>query len=82
MSIESNNDPYGYVDSELFDHSRNILNALEIASSKNVDLVVFPEGYLRNFGERQLYVNDLSLNPAIRDITQACRKLGVWTQTN
>ena len=49
--------PYNWSETELYEHSRHVLEAIELAKKNDVQLVIFPEGYLRDFGSRSLYAN-------------------------
>lgn len=67
-------DPYQWDDQMLYRHSRHVLSAIAYAGQINASLVVFPEGYLKDFGDHPIYSNDLLLNPAIRDLHNACKE--------
>lgn len=70
-------DPNEYRDDELYRHSRIIDEALREASARGVGLVVFPEGYLRNFGSHPVLLGDWDSNPAMREIRQRCKALRI-----
>jgi len=70
-------DPVTYKVDELYRHSRHVLEALQMASVRGAQLVVFPEGYLRNFESHPVLLNDWDRNPAMREIREQCRKLRV-----
>lgn len=74
LAAHTAKDPYDWQPDELYLRSRDVLEAVSIANQQKADLVIFPEGYLRDFGERAIYTNDFLLNPAIRDIRRACQE--------
>lgn len=70
-------DPNKYSEDELYRHSRIIGEALHKASGRGVELVVFPEGFLRNFDAHPVLLDDWDSNPAIREIRHWCRSLRI-----